>query len=175
MVYLDGRYLPLAEAKVSVLDRGFLFGDGIYEVIPVYSRRPFRLAEHLARLDASLAGIRMANPHSAAEWAELIAGLVAQHATDDQSIYLQVTRGPMAARRHVFPATMQPTVFMMSEPLSTPPAQHPCSPIACCGNWRSTLVAWRRYCFATASSPKEPPRAFSSSVAAVSWRRRNRT
>ena len=81
MVYLDGRYLPLAEAKVSVLDRGFLFGDGIYEVIPVYSRRPFRLAEHLARLDASLAGIRMANPHSAAEWAELIAGLVAQHLT----------------------------------------------------------------------------------------------
>ena len=123
MVYLDGRYLPLAEAKVSVLDRGFLFGDGIYEVIPVYSRRPFRLAEHLARLDASLAGIRMANPHSMDEWAGLIAGLVAQHATDDQSIYLQVTRGPMAARRHVFPATMQPTVFMMSEPLSTPPAE----------------------------------------------------
>ena len=123
MVYLDGRYLPLAEARVSVLDRGFLFGDGIYEVIPVYSRRPFRLAEHLARLDASLAGIRMANPHSAAEWGELIAGLVARHGEDNQSIYLQVTRGPMAVRRHVFPEVVTPTVFMMSEPLATPSAE----------------------------------------------------
>ena len=123
MVYLDGRYLPLAEARVPVLDRGFLFGDGIYEVIPVYSRRPFRLAEHLARLDASLAGIRMVNPHSAAEWGDLIAGLIARHSEDNQSIYLQVTRGPMAVRRHVFPEVVTPTVFMMSEPLPTPSAE----------------------------------------------------
>jgi D-alanine transaminase len=123
MVYLDGQYLPLADAKVSVLDRGFLFGDGIYEVIPVYARRPFRLAEHLARLDASLAGIRMANPHTAAAWAECIAGLIARHSDDNQSIYLQVTRGPMAVRRHVFPEIVRPTVFMMSEPLPTPSAE----------------------------------------------------
>jgi D-alanine transaminase len=123
MVYLDGRYLPLAEARVSVLDRGFLFGDGIYEVIPVYSRRPFRLAEHLARLEASLAGIRMANPHGKEEWAALIEGLVARHEPADQSIYLQVTRGPMAVRRHVFPDVAAPTVFMMAEPLHTPPAE----------------------------------------------------
>lgn len=123
MVYLDGQYLPLADAKVSVLDRGFLFGDGIYEVIPVYGRRPFRLAEHLARLDASLTGIRMVNPHSAEQWAERIAGLIERHDEDNQSIYLQVTRGPMAIRRHVFPDVVKPTVFMMSEPLPTPSAE----------------------------------------------------
>lgn len=122
VVYLNGSFVPLSEAKVSVMDRGFLFGDGVYEVIPVYSRRPFRLAEHLARLAASLGGIRLANPHGDAEWAELIARMIEQREEDDQSVYLQVTRGPMAVRNHVFPKAVQPTVFMMSEPLATPPA-----------------------------------------------------
>jgi D-alanine transaminase len=122
-VYLNGRFVPRAEARVSVMDRGFLFGDGVYEVIPVYSRRPFRLAEHLARLETSLAGIRLANPHSRAEWGDLIARIVGRHDADDQSVYLQVTRGPAEVRNHVFPATVKPTVFMMSEPLATPPAQ----------------------------------------------------
>jgi D-alanine transaminase len=120
MVYLDGRYLPLSDAKVSVMDRGFLFGDGIYEVIPVYSRRPFRLAEHLARLGTSLAGIRLPNPHTEREWMDLVVRMVELGDTDDQSVYLQVTRGPMAARRHIFPEVVRPTVFMMTEGLAMP-------------------------------------------------------
>jgi len=121
-VFLNGRYMPLAEATVPVMDRGFLFGDGVYEVIPVYSRRPFRIGEHLARLQKSLDGIRLENPHGEAEWCEIVARIVADAAADDQSIYLQVTRGPMAVRNHAFPATVRPTVFVMSEPLVTPPA-----------------------------------------------------
>jgi len=123
MIYLDGRFLPLDEARVSVMDRGFLFGDGVYEVIPVYSRRPFRLAEHLRRLQASLDGIGLANPHTETEWSTLIGQLVAQGEADDQSIYIQVTRGPMAVRNHAFPAEVRPTVFLMGEPLHTPPAE----------------------------------------------------
>lgn len=120
-VFLNGRYLPLAEATVPVMDRGFLFGDGVYEVIPVYSRRPFRIGEHLARLQKSLDGIRLDNPHAEAEWREIVARIVAEAAVDDQSIYLQVTRGPMAVRNHAFPTVVRPTVFVMSEPLVTPP------------------------------------------------------
>jgi len=121
MVYLNGQFLPLAQARVSAMDRGFLFGDGVYEVIPVYSRRPFRLAEHLARLQASLDGIKLANPHSEAEWTALVGRIVAEGDSDDQSVYIQVSRGPMAVRNHAFPATVTPTVFLMGEPLHTPP------------------------------------------------------
>lgn len=121
--YLDGAFLPLAEARVSPMDRGFLFGDGVYEVIPVYSRRPFRLDEHLARLDRSLAAIRLANPLTADAWRTVVARLVADAEWDDQSVLLQVTRGPMAVRNHAFPATVTPTVFGLVEPLSTPPAE----------------------------------------------------
>lgn len=120
LAYLNGEFLPLGEARVPVMDRGFLFGDGVYEVIPVYSRRPFRLDEHLARLQKSLAGIRLANPHSADEWKSLIGRVVAGAEWDDQSVYLQVTRGPMAVRNHAFPQTATPTVFAMTEPLVTP-------------------------------------------------------
>ena len=119
-IYLNGEFLPAGEARVSVMDRGFLFGDGVYEVIPVYSRRPFRLAEHLRRLQASLDGIRLPNPHAAPEWAALIERMIEFGATDDQSIYLQVTRGPTPVRNHAFPKTATPTVFMMGEPLATP-------------------------------------------------------
>jgi len=121
-VYLNGKHMPLAHASVSVMDRGFLFGDGVYEVIPVYSRRPFRVGEHLARLQQSLDGIRLANPRADAEWREIIARIVAGAEWDDQSVYLQVTRGPMAVRNHAFPPTVTPTVLVMTEPLVTPPA-----------------------------------------------------
>lgn len=120
--YLNGAYLPLAEARVSPMDRGFLFGDGVYEVIPVYSRRPFRLDEHLQRLQKSLDAIRLANPLPADEWRTVVARLAAAAEWDDQSVLLQVTRGPMAMRNHAFPADVTPTVFCLVEPLQTPPA-----------------------------------------------------
>ncbi|HTY04345.1 MAG TPA: D-amino acid aminotransferase [Rhodocyclaceae bacterium] len=123
MVYLNGSFLPAGQATVSVMDRGFLFGDGVYEVIPVYSRRPFRLAEHLRRLQASLDGIRLINPHTDEEWASLIGRIVETGESEDQSIYVQVTRGPMAVRNHAFPKTVTPTVLIMGEALVTPPAQ----------------------------------------------------
>ncbi|MBW8329700.1 MAG: D-amino acid aminotransferase [Thiobacillus sp.] len=117
-VYLDGQFLPLAEAKVSVLDRGFVFGDGVYELVPVYSKKPFRLDEHLRRLQGSLDGIRLANPHGMAEWRDLILQLIALQAFADQSLYIQVTRG-VAPRDHAFPKDVAPTVFMFAQPLVT--------------------------------------------------------
>jgi len=120
--YLNGQFLPLADARIPVLDRGFIFGDGVYEVIPVYSRRPFRLPEHLRRLQHSLDAIRLGNPMADAEWTRLIHELVARHSGEDQSVYLQVTRG-VAKRDHAFPKEGKPTVFMMSSPLSTPPRE----------------------------------------------------
>lgn len=120
---LNGAFLPLAEARVSAMDRGFLFGDGAYEVIPVYSRRPFRIDEHLARLQRTLDGIRLANPHTTDEWTTLIGRIVTDAEWDDQSVYLQVTRGPMEKRNHAFPAIVAPTVFIMSEALVTPAAE----------------------------------------------------
>jgi D-alanine transaminase len=119
IVYLNGEFMPLEAARIPVLDRGFIFGDGVYEVIPVYSRQPFRLAEHLQRLQHSLDGIRLANPLSEAEWTRLAQEVIARNAGDDQSIYLQVTRG-VAKRDHAFPGSTKPTVFMMSSPLVTP-------------------------------------------------------
>ena len=119
--YLNGQFLPLADAKVSALDRGFVFGDGVYEIVPVYSKKPFRLAEHLRRLQASLDGIRLANPHGEAEWRGLIGKLVGQQDFADQSICIQVTRGTPGAgqplRDHPFPRDATPTVFMFAQPL----------------------------------------------------------
>ncbi|MFN7085091.1 MAG: D-amino acid aminotransferase [Burkholderiales bacterium] len=122
IVYLNGEFMPLEKACVPVLDRGFIFGDGVYEVIPVYSRRPFRLHEHLQRLQHSLDGIRLDNPMSASEWGELIGEIIARNSGEDQSVYFQVTRG-VARRDHAFPKNVKPTVFMMSNPLVTPPAE----------------------------------------------------
>jgi len=121
-VYLNGRYLPIEEATVSVLDRGFLFGDGVYEVIPVYGGRLFRLAQHLTRLEQSLAGIRLANPIPREGWAALFADLVARNGGGDLSVYLQVTRG-VAKRDHAFPAAVSPTVFAMTSALPERPVQ----------------------------------------------------
>ena len=122
-VYLNGQFLPLTEAGVSPLDRGFLYGDGVYEVIPVYSRRAFRIDEHLSRLQATLAGIKLANPLAAEGWKEVIFQLIAAAPWDDQSIYLQVTRGADNKRDHAFPpATVPPTAFAFASPLLTTPA-----------------------------------------------------
>ena len=119
IVYLNGQFLPLEEAKISVLDRGFIYGDGVYELVPVYHRQPFRLPHHLARLQHSLDGIRLANPHGDDVWTTLIGELIAKAAFDNQGVYLQVTRG-VAKRDHAFPADVAPTVYMMSNPLATP-------------------------------------------------------
>ena len=120
MIYLNGEFMPIEQARVPVLDRGFIFGDGVYEVIPVYSRHPFRLAEHLRRLQASLDGIRLSNPHDDAEWTRLVRRLIGLNKPEDQSLYLHVTRG-VAKRDHAFPRGVAPTVFMMSNALVTPP------------------------------------------------------
>ena len=121
-IYLNGEYMPIAEAKISVLDRGFIFGDGVYEVIPVYSRRAFRLTEHMRRLQHSLDGIRLQNPHSESEWTAIINELISRNSGEDQYLYLHVTRG-VAKRDHAFPSPpVKPTVFMMSSPLPAPPA-----------------------------------------------------
>ena len=122
IVYLNGQFLPIEDAKVPVLDRGFIYGDGVYELIPVYKRRPFRLPQHLARLQHSLDGIRLANPHSETEWASIVSEVIARQPFDDQGVYFQVTRG-VAKRDHSFPAGVAPTVFMMSNPLVTPTAE----------------------------------------------------
>lgn len=123
-VFLNGRFLPIEQAYVPVLDRGFIFGDGVYEVIPVYSGCPFRLQEHLKRLDQSLAAIRLTNPYDVKAWEELIHQLLAPNMAcsaeyQDISLYLQVTRGA-APRDHAFPKNVSPTVFMMCSPLVTP-------------------------------------------------------
>ena len=118
-VYLNGRFLPLEAAQVPVLDRGFIFGDGVYELVPVYSRVPFRLDEHLARLERSLTETRIRNPYRRERWRELVAEIIARQPFDDQAVYFQVTRG-VARRDHAFPAGVEPTVFMMSNPLVTP-------------------------------------------------------
>jgi len=118
-VFLNGEYLPIEQAHVSVLDRGFIFGDGVYEMIPAYSRVPFRLPEHLARLRSNLAEVRIKDPYVEARWAEIISKVVALNPWNDQSIYLQVTRG-VAPRDHSFKA-LTPTVLIMASQLSTPP------------------------------------------------------
>jgi D-alanine transaminase len=121
-VFLNGAWLPIEQATVSVLDRGFIFGDGVYEVIPVYQRRPYRMMPHLVRLQYSLDGIRIKNPYSENEWVDLIKQMIAQYDFNDQSVYLQVTRG-VAPRGHNFPKDTAPTVFMMSYPLKRATAQ----------------------------------------------------
>ncbi len=122
MIYLNGDFMPVEEARIPVLDRGFIFGDGVYEVIPVYSRKPFRLAEHLLRLQHSLDGIRLTNPHSDEDWSSLVEQIIARNESDDQYLYLHITRG-VAKRDHAFPKGIKPTVFIMSNPLLAPPRE----------------------------------------------------
>ena len=116
IVYLNGSYLPVEQAQVSVLDRGFIFGDGVYEVIPAYGGHPLRLRHHLQRLQNSLDAIRLDNPNSDDEWESIINSVIEKNEGEDQYIYLQVTRG-VAKRDHSFPDGSTPTVFVMSSPL----------------------------------------------------------
>ena len=113
IVYLNGNFIPMNEAHVPVMDRGFIFGDGVYEVIPVFGGRLFRLSHHLQRLNNSLAAIRLQNPLTDDEWQLALDKLVQQNGDADQSVYLQVTRG-VAHRDHSFPPDTEPTVFAMS-------------------------------------------------------------
>ncbi len=120
LCYLNGEYLPISQARVSVLDRGFIFGDGIYDVTPVYGGRLFRFDEHMARLERGLSKIRIGNPHTREQWLErcrhLVAALATASGAQDQVVYIQVTRG-VAPRDHVMPEGVTPTVFMMSNPM----------------------------------------------------------
>ena len=129
-VFLNGELLPAEQATVSVLDRGFIFGDGIYDVVPVYGRKLFRFAQHLARLDRNLGKLRIANPHGAEDWLERCRKLIAAHASDDQMIYIQVTRG-VAPRDHVMPKDIVPTVFIMATAMKLPGAQSVREGVAC--------------------------------------------
>ena len=119
-VFLNGKLLPIEQASVSVLDRGFIFGDGVYELVPVYSRVPFRLDEHLTRLERSLGEAKIRNPYSRAQWRSNIYQVIDAQTFDDQGVYFQVTRG-VAKRDHAFPKSLEPTVFMMANPLVSPP------------------------------------------------------
>ena len=130
LCFLNGEFLPLSEARIPVLDRGFIFGDGIYDVAPVYGRKLFRFDEHLARLNRSLSKIRIPHPATREQWLERCRQLVAARPEADQVIYIQVTRG-VAPRDHVMPAHPVPTVFMMSNPLKAASAEQRHQGVAC--------------------------------------------
>jgi D-alanine transaminase len=119
IAHFNGKLLPLDQVHISPLDRGFIFGDGVYEVIPVYNGAMLRGREHFERLQRSMDEIRLANPHTVDEWLKLSEELLAQH-PGNQSLYIQVTRGVPAKRDHVLPQGLQPTVFMMVYPLASP-------------------------------------------------------
>ncbi|MCK4710673.1 MAG: aminotransferase class IV, partial [Gammaproteobacteria bacterium] len=120
-VYLNGEYIPAEEATVSVLDRGFMFGDGVYEVIPVYSGKVFAVERHLNRLQRSLDAVEIKNPLNTQSWQEVIDQLIDKNTgKQDAMIYLQLTRGVMQKRDHVFSRDMQPTILIMCQPLQYP-------------------------------------------------------
>ena len=136
--FLNGDYTPLSQAKISVMDRGFIFGDGIYEVVPAYGGRPFRFDQHMARLERSLVELRINNPFSRNQWLELVRKLIVLQAESigkpaaqgDQLIYIQITRG-VAMRDHVMPTDIKPTVFAMANVLSPLTAEQRTKGVAC--------------------------------------------
>lgn len=136
--YLNGEFTLLPDAKISVMDRGFIFGDGVYEVVPVYAGQPFRFESHMARLDRSLAELRIANPMTHAEWRSVIIKLIANYSITtwgntenvDQLIYIQVTRG-VALRDHVMPEHITPTVFVMTNVMKPPTPEQRANGVAC--------------------------------------------
>ena len=130
LCHLNGRLLPLRDATVSVLDRGFLFGDGIYEVIPVYGRRLFRFEHHMARLTRSLSKVRITNPHDHGGWLALARAMVETQTAEDQLVYLQITRG-VAPRDHVMPLDIVPTVFAMASVMKPPTPEQRHQGVAC--------------------------------------------
>lgn len=121
IVYVNGEHVRLGDAKISVLDRGFIFGDGIYEVVPAYNGKPFRMQEHLARLRRSLGAIRIETGKSTADWEALVHDMLKRSGLGDCMVYLQVTRG-VAKRDHGFPQDCEPTVFCMVSPFKRPDA-----------------------------------------------------
>lgn len=116
-VYLDGQYYPIEEARISPQDRGFLFGDGIYEVIPVFNKRLFEFDAHLTRLNNGLAAISIANPLSSKEWQDILNKLIQTHPWDNQFIYLQVTRGVQLERNHLPDDCLTPSIYAYTNPL----------------------------------------------------------
>lgn len=134
LCYLNGETTPISQAKVSVLDRGFIFGDGVYEVVPVYGRRLFRFDEHMARLNRSLSKLRIPNPHGRDDWLGLCRRLVTSvgdaTGSDDLLVYIQVTRG-VAPRDHVMPPGLTPTVFVMVNPMKPASAEQRHQGVAC--------------------------------------------
>jgi D-alanine transaminase len=130
IAHFNGELMPLDRIHISPLDRGFIFGDGVYEVIPVYQGVPLRGREHFERLQRSLDEIQLPNPHGVDEWMALVAALLAHH-PGDQSVYIQVTRGVPPKRDHVIPKGLAPTVFMMCQPLSTPSREAVENGVAC--------------------------------------------
>jgi D-alanine transaminase len=136
--FLNGQFISLRDAKVSVMDRGFIFGDGVYEVVPVYGGRPFRFAEHMARLDRSLGELRIANPKSREQWRELVDNLVERYAASagtrreqsDQLTYIQVTRG-VAMRDHVMIPGLEPTIFALANRMVPPSEKDRTEGVAC--------------------------------------------
>jgi len=132
-VYLNGEYMPIDKACVPVLDRGFIFGDGIYEVIQVFNGYLFRLEDHLDRLDSSLRQVNIESPLSREKWTKIIESLVEQNGGGHQSVYLQITRG-VAKRDHVSSESMTPTVYVMSTPADIPAKPEPMTAITCDDN-----------------------------------------
>jgi D-alanine transaminase len=134
LCYLNGEYGSLRDTKVSVLDRGFIFGDGVYEIIPAYGGKLFRFDEHMARLGRSLAKLRIPNPLKAEQWLErsrrLASALMAQGNAPDQLVYIQVTRG-VALRDHAMPPDIEPTVFMMASVMKPPSAEQRHQGVTC--------------------------------------------
>ncbi|HEY5103319.1 MAG TPA: aminotransferase class IV [Steroidobacteraceae bacterium] len=120
--YVNGEYLPFEAARISPFDRGFLFGDGVYEVMPVYADRPFRFGAHTARLTRSLAAIHMQDPHTNEQWRHIFASLLAKNGSADQALYWQVTRGVERGRNQAPLPILSHTVFVFSAPLTLPSA-----------------------------------------------------
>lgn len=118
IAYLNGSFLPVAEARISPLDRGFLFADAVYEVIAVYGGRALLIAEHLQRLERSLGELRIDNPHDRPGWCAIVDEIVTRNGGGDMGVYLQVSRGAGRARDHAIPAGIAPTVFVMASPLA---------------------------------------------------------
>jgi D-alanine transaminase len=117
--YLNGEFLPLDEARISPLDRGFLFADSVYEVLPSFAGRMFRFREHFDRLARGLAEVRIESPRTHAQWHDLLNELIRRNGNADMYLYVQVTRGVEFGRNHAFPADAKPTVFAMTCPLPT--------------------------------------------------------
>src|SRR5689334_12821646 len=130
IAHFNGKLLPIDQISISPLDRGFIFGDGVYEVIPVYNGVPLRAREHFERLQRSMDEIQLKNPHSVDEWMKLTDELLRHH-PGDQAVYIQVTRGAPAKRDHVIPKGLQPTIFMMSNPMTTPSREAIENGVAC--------------------------------------------